>query len=639
MATAELVVEPNVEIEAPRGLWRVVFGRRTGPGAGTGLGFPANVSLGAGRESWLEVAAEKDDALPFQAVDDHCAVVLDGFLHNRAELLGGPPWPGDANDAAIVLRAYRREGARVLARLRGSFALIVWDRGTDELWAIRDPFGSYPLFYARAGREIVLATSPAALVGHPGVSSAPDRVVLAEHMCARWFSKEETYLRDVRRVPPGHLMRFREGDQELERYWDPAPPGARVEWLREEDMERFDALAFQAVERCLGQGRTGIFLSGGLDSVSVATIAADLCRRRGWTAPIALSVLFPDPAMDEEHIQRTVASRLGLPHVLLPGAAALGSRRWLHAALDLSRSWTVPMLNLWRPAYHVLGALGRARGCETVVTGGGGDEWLGVTPAAGSELIRHGDIVGLWRLIQSMRNSYQLPTHLVARRILWNYGVRPLARGAARSVLEGTAPAVLRALRKRRIARATPVWAAPDPALRRTLDERAEAVAERPRPASLYWADVRDTVDHPLISLQFEESFEGGRRVGLRTLSPYLDVELVEFLCRAPIELVNKGNRAKGLVRDMMARRFPDLGFDRLKKVIAVDYFRALMVAELPEAWAASGRARTLNDLGVVDSRRFGALVRDLLAGTASPREEFFGWSVLTLEAWAESRA
>ena len=105
---------------------------------------------------------------------------------------------------------------------------------------------------------------------------------------------------------------------------------------------------------------------------------------------------------------------------------AVGHDGLLLAALKMNSHWSMPMLNPWNPAYHRLGLEGKQRGCKVILTGGGGDEWLGVTPLLAADLIRTLDVVGLYRLWSTMQSSYPLPWHLIIRNTLWTFGARPL---------------------------------------------------------------------------------------------------------------------------------------------------------------------------------------------------------------------
>ena len=104
-----------------------------------------------------------------------------------------------------------------------------------------------------------------------------------------------------------------------------------------------------------------------------------------------------------------------------------------------------------------------------------------------------------------------------------------------------------------------------------------------------YFRELWESLDHPLTAMEMEEVFESGTRMGLRILMPYWDADLLEMLYRIPPHLLNKGGRSKGLVRQSVARRFPQLGFERQKKVIATNFFNSTMLQDGKKGLASSG--------------------------------------------------
>src|SRR4030095_13739149 len=97
---------------------------------------------------------------------------------------------------------------------------------------------------------------------------------------------------------------------------------------------------------------------------------------------------FPDPLSNEEVVQRGVAAQLGLPQVVKPFFEATGTEGLLGPALTLSSSLSCPLMNTWLPAYYQLALEGKKRGCQAILTGGGGDEWLGLSPLLAADLLR-----------------------------------------------------------------------------------------------------------------------------------------------------------------------------------------------------------------------------------------------------------
>jgi asparagine synthetase B (glutamine-hydrolysing) len=351
----------------------------------------------------------------------------------------------------------------------------------------------------------------------------------------------------------------------------------------------------------------------------------------------ALSLAFPDPECNEESVQRGVANDLGLPQVMIPFDVAAGRDGLLMSALELCRTSAQPLLNFWLPAYMHLAAEGQQRGCTTILTGSGGDEWLGVSSYLAADLISAFDFRGLYELWRTQRKSYTTSSWSLVKDMAWYFGGKPLLTGAAVEMLRRTAPSVLDANKRRFIARTTPDWVAPEPELRRELNERAERNTGQPEFGQFYLRTMKRALDHLLPTLEVEETFDAGRRLGQRKLSPYWDADLVELLFRIPPDVLNRGGRSKGLVRQAMARRFPHLGFEAQKKVVAVNYFASVVHREWQGGWERLGGVPTLERLGIVDVSKMEPTFRELLA-TQQTRKYFNMWDTINLEVWARER-
>jgi asparagine synthase (glutamine-hydrolysing) len=584
-----------------------------------------------GRRSLALEAAGPPAATPEVAGDDTVHVVLDGTLH------------GDLDGAGSVLRAYRERGEAVLPRLRGAFALVIWDADRQRLLCVRDPLGIYPLFYADAGPELLISTSLEALTRHPGVSRDLNRVLLAEHLLSWFPAPEQTCFTAVARVLPGSVTVVEaSGRRSSYRSWNPALQGDTDNGIGAGDRARFGELLDRAVDRCLELGPAGIYLSGGIDSVSIAAVAARRSRQAGRPRPLALSLVFPDPECNEEETQRRVAADLGLPSLVLPLQEATGPSGIVAAGVHRSSGLAAPLLNCWLPAYERLAAEAGQRGCRVILSGGGGDEWLGVSPYLAADLLSGLDLPEFWRFILSWRRSYALSAPQLARSA-WEFGVRPVVASPVRTRLARTAPGVLARRRLRRNTRALPDWLAPDPALRRAMLERSSAPAAAAEPApdesSLghYRADGSAALAHPFVAMEKEENFDYSRRLGIVLRAPYWDAELVEFLYRTPPAVLASGGRNKGLARSLLAERFPELGFERQKKIVSINYFASLVGEEGPRAWRDLGGMEALGSLGVVDGPRAAETMEPALR-LRDARTAGTYWNLLVLESWVRQR-
>ena len=147
-----------------------------------------------------------------------------------------------------------------------------------------------------------------------------------------------------------------------------------------------------------------------------------------------------------------------------------------------------------------------------------------------------------------------------------------------------------------------------------------------------------------MVAYELEEFYESGQRQGIPLRHPFWNADLTAFLARVPPRLLMRGGYSKGLVRQSLARKFPQLGFERSRKVTATGFYRSVLIDETVNSWRRLGGAQALAELGVVDgpalNRHMDGLFRnrDARRSGAAPDNVWQIWYLLTTEAWARSR-
>lgn len=605
--------------------------------------FECHVITGEGRARKLYLGIEIGFAAPSYAKRNGCTVIFSGSLCDAEELQRELPHgaiTAAPTDAQIILAAYQNQGEKVFNRLRGSFALAVWDSKNEVFACLRDPLGNHPLFYAETKGDLLISPSISVLTRQPHVSATLNRAALADYTLDRHVL-DETFFEAVRRVPPGHVLRIAPEGRRLFRYWDPAPDGV-VKWLTDDEVDQFDDVLDRAVNRCLNLGTTGIFLSGGLDSVSVAAVALDRTRANGLPKPLALSLIFPEPDVSEEAVQRGVAEQLGLPHVLKPlfqATSQNGLSGLIAPGLAMSETLSAPLRNPWLPAYAELARQGRHRGCNVILTGSGGDEWLSVGPFLAADLLRNFDFGGAYRLWKTMRRSYNRPPLALLKSVFWRCGALPLFHRRAHGLIKRVAPGALRF--RRRVFLGPPKWSVPDKALRQELQQRRENGngQKMKSTGSFYLDESRKALDHALISSEAEELFEVYERVGVRVLHPFWDPDLLDLLYRTPPFTLLRDGRSKSLVRRTLARRFPELGFEQQRKINSINFYASLLHREGPPAFQRLGGLQRLADLGIVDERQLYPEFEHILTRKETGTRLYRFWNIINLESWVRTHA
>lgn len=631
------------------GCWVATFGEeRPEPGRESNWGSnrTASTQSPASRSNrGLYLLDAPADWSPALSQREGCRIIFDGILHNRAELRArfADRLPHDPNDADLVGFAYQNWDADAVPKLRGVFALIIWDSARDQLLCSKDPAGLHPLFYADADRTLVLSPSIEALLSHPGVSGDLNRAGLVDHLARRWLNSEETYFAHVRRVPPCHVMQINGNGRRTYRYWDPEPPRSETEWIPDDEaQERFDELFEQAVSRCLAIGPAGINLSGGIDSSAVAMVTADLCRRQRKNSPWALSLTMPGPEVEEAAAQQGLSGALGLPHLRLPFDEATGPQGAVAATLELSRSMPAPVASILRPALARIALEGSHRGCRVILTGDGADEWIAVNPHLAGDLLRSLDLRGIFQLWRTLTQSYPPSVEIPLHGMFWRWGARLLLWDLCYTAAfaHNIAPHALARLRRKRMANSKAQWIVADSALSAEVNRREMESAERAYASSRIQNFAlrfsRSTLDLPQKWLFHEETFEMARRVGVRIAQPFWDADLIDLMMKIRPQVRMRDGFTKSLLRGPLIRRFPSLGYEHRIKSYTGHVIFAALTAGTAKARQALGRKWALSELGVIDPDRVNASVDRVLAG-AHEREWGQVWDLINLETWVRA--
>jgi len=280
----------------------------------------AEVALGHVRLSILDLSTAASQ--PMLSPDGRYVLVFNGEIYNFKDLREGLEAKGHSftstGDTEVLLQGLIEYGEDFIDKLNGMFAFAVWDRRRGELLAARDHFGIKPFYYAAPEPGTVLfASEIKALCAHPGLSREPDFQALQQHLAYCHASGDSTALKAVKRLPAGHLLRWKAGTRRIEirRFWSPrfdeTPPCERAE-----EVERLREQVHEATARQLvSDVPTGSLLSGGLDS-SFITAAAVQRAAHGFgcytiTYPPSENQL--DRFDDDAPHARTMARELGLP--------------------------------------------------------------------------------------------------------------------------------------------------------------------------------------------------------------------------------------------------------------------------------------------------------------------------------------
>ncbi len=439
-------------------------------------------------------------------------------------------------DVALILRAYRRWGTECPDHLLGAYAFAIWDMRRRTLFCARDHIGARSFYYSLTAEHLVFASSVRAVLAAPDVSENLDEEAVATLLThrARSFGAR-TFYRDVRRLPPGHLLLVKTDAARLERWWRPenvpaAPPGdgdSLAEGLLE-------TCGRAVADRVRGPYPVGVHLSGGLDSSSVAVLTARALQSGGRPAPSAFSWqpmprggASNAPETDEHGLIEAVARQEGLPLFYCPpGIDDLVAYLRADATLD-------PDIHPnEEPARRHAAALG----VRVILSGWGGDEGISFNGRGfHAELLLSGRIGRLWREIGESSGH-------------------PFASIVSSVALPLASPPAARAVRALRLG----TW----PQRNRSLIHPAFARRVRPLPATpLPRVGVRRLQLHLLqtghLAARIEGWAAGGARHGIEYRYPLLDRRVLEFALGLPPEQFRRGRWSRWLLRRALAPLLP----------------------------------------------------------------------------------
>jgi asparagine synthase (glutamine-hydrolysing) len=258
--------------------------------------------------------------------------VFNGEIYNHRELrhdleVRGHIFQG-RSDTEILPHLYEEEGVDFVSKLRGMFALAIYDRRAQKLLLVRDRFGVKPLFYSAAKDHLAFASEINALREFPGVDTRPDRQAIYDFVALSYIPAPETFYTGIRALQPGEMLEARfdnnkiSCDTRIFHRWSIAPdPSITLQ----QAADRAEELVSRAVQRQLESDvPLGALLSGGIDS-SLVSVAAQ--EALGGTLK-TFNVQFPDTKYDETWAAIAVAEHIASQHKSLPMNGQTGT--WEH---------------------------------------------------------------------------------------------------------------------------------------------------------------------------------------------------------------------------------------------------------------------------------------------------------------------
>lgn len=242
---------------------------------------------------------------PVETGDGRWKILFDGRLDHRADLarslgLSAPGTP-DVPDAILAARAWEAWGEDGLDRWYGDFACIIWDSKTRKLRLICDPFGRRSLHYYADANRIVVASMPRGIHAVSAIERVVDRQKMADVACGLYLHRQQTCFEGIRRVDAGEVVRFTPDSIQSHRYYELED---YIKPIRYSTDDQYSEAMLELINAAVSDTirpdeRVAIAMSGGLDSTTVAVIAANHLSEMQSRLPVY--TLVPDPEWDGLH--------------------------------------------------------------------------------------------------------------------------------------------------------------------------------------------------------------------------------------------------------------------------------------------------------------------------------------------------
>ncbi|HSK74159.1 MAG TPA: asparagine synthase (glutamine-hydrolyzing) [Pyrinomonadaceae bacterium] len=274
-----------------------------------GFYLKENVALAMRRLSIIDLAGGQQ---PIFNEDRSKVIVYNGEVYNFQSLRNDLEKEGHKfqtnSDTEVILHLYDKHGADCLQFLRGMFAFAIWDETEKSLFLARDRVGKKPLLYShQPNGDLIFGSEFRALLEHPAISREVDYNAIDSYMSYLCVPAPQTAFKQIRKLEPGHWLRWKNGRIETKRYWLP-DFSKKIKITEQEAEEEALRILRESVKlRMISEVPLGAFLSGGVDSSTVVALMAQESEKPVKT----FSIGFEEQDFSELKYAKRVAEHVG----------------------------------------------------------------------------------------------------------------------------------------------------------------------------------------------------------------------------------------------------------------------------------------------------------------------------------------
>ncbi len=522
-----------------------------------GVSMIDNVGLAQARLSIIDLSSGANQ--PFFTDDKNYGMVFNGEIYNYLSVKGDLLKTGKykfhtVSDTEVLLYAYIEYGLDFLKKINGMFAIAIYDYRKKELLLVRDRMGKKPLYYSIVSSTIIFASELKALLQHPLVTKELNLNALNGYLTFEYVPTPHTIFKNIQKLEASHYLIFKDGAiSKADSYWKVNFQKQSISF--EDAVGELDKLLNDAVSRRLmSDVPLGVFLSGGLDSSTVAYYS----QKNSFQKIKTFSVGFDEKSYDESSYANLVAKHLGTEHY----QQTLTSKQCLELIPEVLGKLDEPFADPSIIPTYLLSKFTREK--VTVALGGdGSDELLAGYPTFISEkyasLLRSSPAF-LVKLLSSV--SGMLPAN--DKNISFDFKVKQFLKGFGypkqytHSLWLGSFTPQLKDKLFTADAKSKITNTHGMDCIDRYLAEIPDADEFDRLLYSYYRTYLLDDI---LVKVDRASMYNS-----LEVRAPFLDVNVVEFLDTIPKEYKIQGYNTKRILKELMKNKIPDQIISRPKK-------------------------------------------------------------------------
>jgi asparagine synthase (glutamine-hydrolysing) len=463
------------------------------------------------------------------------------------------------SDTEVIVHLYEEYGFDCLQYLEGMFSFAIYDIPRQRLFMARDRMGEKPLHWTLAEGKFIFGSEIKGILVHPSAKKTVNTNALQQYLALEYVPAPESIFEGIHKLLPAHFLIVENGQVTIKSYWRPKP--VKVLISEAEAKEQLIALLSRSIElRLISDVPLGVFLSGGIDSSTIAALAAQKV-----SGPLkTFSIGFADRSFDESEFARIVAQHIGAQHECVEFQPEL-------ALETMSELWNVldePIADASIVPTYFLSKMTRKR-VTVALAGEGGDELFGGYPTYQAH-----QYAAIWRALpKGLRNGLLKPA---LRRLPVSLNNLSFDYKVKRFISAVDEPLIRRHLR----------WMGSIPVAEHQKlllsDQVLDTLTEdglfdvpglsRPlMPDGNNTQDIVDTVSRVDLSTYLPDdllvkSDRASMAASLEVRLPFLAYPMVEFALSLPSSLKVKGLTSKYLLRQVAATCLPDKIVGRPKK-------------------------------------------------------------------------